>query len=443
MIHARDLPAAIQWYEGMLLAPQHFQQCALRQEELLHYHASLIAPFHWGVRSIRLDLPLLGQGMLRVIELEAVMPDGLIVSHRAEEEEDLRVDLTSFAEEAKRSAIPVHLVVPADKRSGTRGEGGLARYRSVSGAPVVDENTGDLFPVAELRPEVRLLAGTPPARYMGLPLLTIRLEGESFVLGDYVPPPLMVSLASPLGRLCEKVSLRLREKATYVLETIQTASAISQTAAVEQSERVLSHLVSRLPAFEATLRSGVAAPFALYSALCEIAGDVASVGQSPIPPIFTGYEHLNPRRSFEEVANFILQSVDEGVSDAYLLVPMELLQEAFRVRFQASWMTRELVLGVLGQPGTTERQVAEWVASSRIASEGKILAMREMRILGATRAPIERREGLVPKRGMRLFSLTAEPAFIAPNEILVIENAAEQKDTPPPVQIFLYVRTKR
>src|SRR5436190_1813629 len=46
---AREVPGAIQWHEGMLLAPQHFQWLSLRQETLLQYHASAISPFHWGV----------------------------------------------------------------------------------------------------------------------------------------------------------------------------------------------------------------------------------------------------------------------------------------------------------------------------------------------------------------------------------------------------------
>lgn len=43
MRHADDLPAAVQWHEGMLLAPQHFQVRALRQEELLHWVLELKA----------------------------------------------------------------------------------------------------------------------------------------------------------------------------------------------------------------------------------------------------------------------------------------------------------------------------------------------------------------------------------------------------------------
>ena len=77
MIDAHDLPGAIQWHEGMLLAPQHFQQLSIRHEELLHYHLMMISPFHWGIRRLKIDQVLLIEGTLRVQELEAIMPDGL------------------------------------------------------------------------------------------------------------------------------------------------------------------------------------------------------------------------------------------------------------------------------------------------------------------------------------------------------------------------------
>jgi type VI secretion system protein ImpJ len=441
MSRALDLPAAVQWYEGMLLAPQHFQQLAQRQEELLHYRTGLASPYAWGVQSIRIDPVLVGQGVLRVLELEGVMPDGLVVSH-GPGDADLQMDLRPHLEEAKRGALRVHLVVPADKRSGTRADGDLARYVSSTEAQAADENTGEIIPVAVIQPRLRLLAGDAPARYTALPLLAVRAEGDAFVLDEYAPPAPSIQPGSPIARLCEEVVVRLREKAMYLLETIDNAVAVSQTPIVEHGERILPHLVAGLPAFEAVLRSGRPSPFALHVALAGLAGHVALLGVHPLPPTFSPYDHADPRRGLRELSSFILRTVDEGVSEAYLLVPLELDREVFRVRVDPAWLTRELVLGVLGQPGTTEKQVTDWMAAARIASEGRILNMREMRILGAGRARVDRRQGLVPKRGMRLFSLQADPAFLSPNDTLIIENAAEWPVAPPPAQIFLYVRMK-
>ena len=46
MSEAREIPEAIQWHEGMLLSPQHFQQMSLRQDMLSHYHINLSNPFN-------------------------------------------------------------------------------------------------------------------------------------------------------------------------------------------------------------------------------------------------------------------------------------------------------------------------------------------------------------------------------------------------------------
>ena len=68
MRNARDLPQAIQWHEGMLLAPQHFQQSFLRQESLLHYHLTTGMQYHWGLRRVRIDPALLVSGVFRILK---------------------------------------------------------------------------------------------------------------------------------------------------------------------------------------------------------------------------------------------------------------------------------------------------------------------------------------------------------------------------------------
>ena len=94
MTRVNELPESIAWYEGMLLWPQHFQQLTRRQEARLHFHALAIAPYHWGVRELHFDRVMLVRGMLRVIELEAILPDGLVVSHLARQGGmDLELDL--------------------------------------------------------------------------------------------------------------------------------------------------------------------------------------------------------------------------------------------------------------------------------------------------------------------------------------------------------------
>jgi type VI secretion system protein ImpJ len=449
MIHAHDIPPSVQWFEGMLLAPQHFQRQAQHHERLLSYHLGLAAPFHWGIHHARFDPSLLMDGMVRVLSLEAILPDGLVVSHSHTEPAlrlptALELDLRPHAEAARREPLRIHLAVPLASRTTPQAGGELSRFVSVTGEPVLDGNTGDSeMALAELRPRACLIAGTPPSRYSHLPLLAVRCEGESFTVDDYIAPRLDVAEDSALGYLCDEVARRVREKALYLSDLLRSPSMSADPSLLEESAGILHHLVAGLPTFEAVLRARCFHPFTVYTALCGLAGHLAAVGESLVPPVFSGYEHLELRRCFQEVADFISRCLDEGVSEAFQRVPLRLARESFTTRFHPDWMDRELILGVRGQPGSTEQQVRDWVKGCRIGAESRLRAMREMRVLGAQRRPIERREGLVPRRGMFLFSLEATPSFVVQNDPLVVENAAEGPDLPRPAEVCLYVRMKR
>src|SRR5579872_848099 len=141
----------------MLLSPQHFQQSAWRHELLVQYGALLVAPYCWGIRSLSLDTKLLPGGTFRVLALEAVLPDGSVATHRAEDGRELTLALEPFADQAVQGDVAVYLVVPA--RSGG-GKGTLTRYEAFEGPPVADENSGDGdLRVPRLRPRLALMAG--------------------------------------------------------------------------------------------------------------------------------------------------------------------------------------------------------------------------------------------------------------------------------------------
>ena len=207
----------IQWYEGMLLSPQHFQQAWLRQDGLLHYHLGRLSPFHYGVRTLKVDQAMLVVGVLRILALEAVLPDGLVVAHPGDGADDLQVSLVPYADQLKDAPATVHLVVPVYKPGAAAG-GELARYRSVEGRPVVDENTGDNEqPMARLQPRVSLLVGEEvPQKFAALPIARVAYRDEAFQLTDYLPPAFAAAPDSPLADSCRTVAKRLREKAAFL-----------------------------------------------------------------------------------------------------------------------------------------------------------------------------------------------------------------------------------
>ena len=445
MDSADEIPPAIQWHEGMLLAPQHFQQQAHRDERLLHYHMGWHSRFHYGLGRFRVDPAMLFEGMLRVLEIEAILPDGLVVTYKPGDQEELQIDVRPHAEAAKQGTLLAYLAVAAERLGTSAAEGDLQRYTSVPGEPVADESAGGRpIRIPRLRPRLRLLAGseTPSARFCSMPICGVRWKNGSFVLSDYLGPSLQVALESPLGELCAQVARRIREKAMYLVETIRSPAITTKPNVVEEHKRLINYLVAQLPAFESLLATGSSHPYSLYCGLCAIAGSISAVGSQLIPPIFPAYDHRQIRRCFDTVRDYILNTIEEGISEAFTAIPFKFDSGNFQLNFEREWLGRVLILGLKAAPGTTDQQLTDWMANSLIGSQSRFRALRERRLLGAERKAIDRYEGLVATRGMLLYALSVSPDFIVPNEPLIVGPGSDMWALPRPADLLMFVSNK-
>src|SRR4051812_17665013 len=101
---------AVHWHEGMLLRPQHFQASDRHWHDQLRCASRWDRPYHYGIRSIRLDPDALKAARFKVQRLEARLRDGTIV--RVPEDgvlpdEDLREVLTGPDPVEVSLAVPV------------------------------------------------------------------------------------------------------------------------------------------------------------------------------------------------------------------------------------------------------------------------------------------------------------------------------------------------
>lgn len=442
MIDVGRVPDAIQWHEGMLLGPQHFQQWNLRQDALLAYHLQLAAPFHWGVKRLRFDPVALGRGVLRILELEAVLPDGLLVHHAEGGEQDLDVDLTPLQAQLRRDDLMVHLAVPALRSSGTPVKGTLARYLSVEGEPVADENTGEQeIGIPRLRPRLSLLVTERlEQKYVGLPLAKVAYRGEGFVVTDYVPPLLVAPPQSPIGELCASVASRLREKAMLLAERKTDGGGRADGGFVRETREIIRALVSALPPLEAQLAMGRSHPYPLYLSLCAIAGEVAAISPRMIPPVFAPYRHDDPHASFTLVADYLWETLGL-LHERYNAQTFQLEEGVFRLQLRDGWMGEDLLIGVkVGEMG--EREAAEWFEHALIGTSESVASIRLKRVRGAERRALE--DGEVPDlglvQGMLLFRVKADPQFIYPRGVLEIFGmleAASRGDLPDALVLYV------
>jgi type VI secretion system protein ImpJ len=398
-----------------------------------------IAPFHWGMRHLHIEPMLLMHGTLRVVELEAVMPDGLVVVHGPHTGETLELDLTPYAEGLRQSPRTVYLAVPEQRAGCVAGQGVLARYASVDGPAVVDANTGEgEVSIPRLRPRLCLVcADVPPQGYVSFPLAQAHYQNESFALTDFIPPTYTVSRHSPVGEMCALIARRLREKAMFLAEQVQSPAATGRTPLLLETKTLIHSLVAALPTLEALLSTGNAHPYPLYLAVCALVGQLAGVGNSLVPPVLPAYNHNDLRATFTPAQAFIFRVLDEGVHEDYTAYPFQHADGLFSLTFERAWMDARLVIGVRGQTGMSEREVVSWVEGSVIGASSLLQSMRERRILGVARQHIERDDSLVPARGIVLFTLAADTTYLKPDEVLQICHASGVRRAS---EIVLYVR---
>jgi type VI secretion system protein ImpJ len=438
----RDVPDAVQWHEGMLLAPQHFQQFAVRTEAVLQYHLQTVAPFHWGVREFRIDPVSLPDGTFRVLQLEAVLPDGLLVTHKAGERDELSISLREAAAAAPNTTLIVHLVVPTRRADETSGNGAFARYASYEGAPVPDLNTGDgELAIPRLRPKPSLLiAETPPDRYVSIPLARVEYRDEAFVLTDYIPPLLVVAPQTDLGRTCSEITHRVREKAAYLADRARTTTAAERTTVLTETEKMAESLAAGLPPLEAMLRAGVAHPYTLFIQMCTFAGLASAAGRALVPPVFEAYDHSNLRATFTQVTKFV-EELLAGIRENYRTVAFQNVGGVFELALQGAWVRgSNLLVGVVAPTGETAADCAAWFDKSLIASKKSMAALRERRIRGPARSRVAAPDalGIAPRRGEIVFSVEVDPQYVEAGETLQILQQVET-GADRPREVVLYV----
>jgi len=431
-----------------LLTPQHFQQMSLRQEALLRYNAAMIAPFYWGVRYLKIEEPNLFRGLVQIKHVEAVMPDGLVVSYREGDdqhaEHGLQLDLNK-SEEIKRRPMKVYLAIAPQSRRMSKGE--HARYNFYDGEPVVDEYTGEgRVRIRRLVPHLRLIvADTPPQETVNFPLMEVEYKNDSFVQTDFIPPLLIVTtnqrsgVQSQLGIDCERITKMVRDKAQELAGQAETQSPSGAIRLDLETKSWIRSLAASLPHLEAILSTQVSHPFPIYLALCSMAGHLAALGAKLVPDK-TSYNHSDLRSTFQPVIRFIEQAIQEGLTSSFSSHLFTYRDEVYELKFEAEWMHRRLALSLRGRPGISPDELVRWGEECLIGSDNQLQSMKQKRILGARRDHIKRDGDLVPPKDVVLFSLKVDPEFIEPDQILQIYNRGAHRDTARPVEIVLHVK---
>ena len=423
------------------MPPQHFQQEGARIDALLAWQSMATSPYGWGVRNLTIDEALLATGLLRVRQLDAILPNGLAVTYDSAtaQGQGLELDLSAWSASMAQQDLSLYLVV-GNTRS-LRQPGQPSMFRGVESGAVEDEVSQALAAdVPRMAVNLALAAGpVPSSAYTYMRLMTVNKLNEIVHRGAFLPGMLELPADSVVRQRAQLLATHMRNKALFLAG--QTAHPSSRTEdrlnLLEQKAR-LSSLILNLPLLEAVLRCPVVQPLPLYLALCAQLGPLATLRPGAVPLLPPAYDHADSWPGFDAVLGALSDLVAE-VSQEWKTCTFGFDGQAFSLAMQPEWAGSRLVIGLRGQP---EREATQWMAGAVIGSKTVWTSLSDRRVLGAPRARIDEAPelGLRSSAGYTLFSIEMSDSFIVADQALLISNANESLLAQRPQEIVLFIK---
>lgn len=434
------LPDAVCWHEGMQLLPQHFQLQGLRAEVLAARFGHAANPWFWGLSQLELDPAALSAGLIRVLALEAILPDGLPVSLQPGDGATLELDVGPAIAESPTASTTVYLAINPLGRSSQvlplRG-----RLQSQVGEAVPDLASGEHpEPILVWRPAARLVTDSGRADSVCLPLLRIAKEGGGFVRQPYAAPTPRILPESDLGRAVAELCARAREKCLFLGGRLRQAEQAGQDDDRAEIGRQLTALWARLPEVEAALNSRVATPDRLHGLLVGMAGAWCALDPVAGVPAFAPLDYLDLKRGYDEVIDW-LDAVLARIRVGYRCLLFQGLEQGFAIQLPDARSPRQrLVIGLRMPAGAGEQGALDWLGQAIIASQSKVATLARQRMSGLPHQSMSRAEQLAYGVGedTRLFVVQAAGEWFDPEQrfCLIVPGQAAQVG---PWQVVLFV----
>lgn len=424
-------PYRVQWYEGMLLEPHHFQQADLYQAHVLQRHKEIYCPYFEGVLALSYNEVQLSSGILSIDALQAILPDGTLVEYEAEADTLLQLDLNAAKKVDFKKPQRIYLCLVKQRSGAANLYDDYPRYSSIEKKAVVDENSGQ-FPIAipYLKPKLHLVVGGDvPKRYSAIPLLEVRQENEKFSTTSYVPPMPQVHKSSALNLEVSKVAKKIRQKLDY-LASRQARGGLTGEKLTSTVNEFLNRLNPVLPKLEILLISGVAHPFQLYQELASIAGHMATLSADRMCPAPVPYDHYNLGRCYKKVLDFIIESLS-NVREYSFALPFNYEKELYSLEVNSAWQfEKQWVLSFECSTEVNKSKLKDWIESAIITTDTKLEVARETRVLGEKREILQSFDALMlPEKERVLYVLI--PAEEEACKKLIVYNTPQHKANAP------------
>jgi type VI secretion system protein ImpJ len=349
----------ILWGEGLFLRPQHFQQQDAYHEWRLAQMSRLLHPYAWGVRHVKVDPDALQTGLLRLLELQVVLPDGEMFNAPGEDELPPPVSLSSLAQDGSSEAL-FHLAMAPVRASGTNmastqqeADTAVRYYR----APIqAADSYTDAVPaeLVVLRRSTQILPDSAPrAHLVSLPLLRLRKTstGGFEIDGRFMPPSLSIqsspSLFLYLRRLLDV--LQAKVDALYGMHREPSKNIIEFRSGDVASFWLLHTASTAFAGLSHLSRHAALHPERLFEKLLELAGALMTFSKTFTLADLPAYDHSNPGPGFTRLDQIVRELLETVISTRYFSIALNETQPSFHLgRLDAEQITpqTQLYLGV-------------------------------------------------------------------------------------------------
>lgn len=420
------LPDAVQWSEGMLLSPQHFQQNDIHAQAMMQQRLASLTPNVCGVRHLKLDATRLVDGWVEVVECDAVMPDGLPLVFRAKQSGyNLHVKVEPCNGVDGRP-VPVRVFLAIPPRAGanpgvsTSTDTAHRRYETLPGVETLDEVTciGHVL-VERQRARVKLFEESKlPAGYPALPLLEIIRDAYGAVsLTRYHPPMFRIGASAFLGAhglqqqfaaLRSDMWDKLRELAgTSEDDAPESVAALGSEARMHL--QIAREIAGCLPLIDTLLFDPQASPQQAWWAMAQIVGRMAAIGGNPRPLKMDPYRHDDCQPQFQAALAFVMRKLALVNTDWDSPEFVRVGDGTYQRQLPAD-SAQTVYLELRRREGQSAVELQTWLAQARIASEALMPVLRQRRMPGASVRALSAREA--SRLGLRadalIFAVSSE-----------------------------------
>lgn len=313
----------ILWGEGLFLRPQHFQRQDAYHEARLVEQARTLHPYAWGLRRLVVDTDALAANVLRLDELQLIMPDG--EQYAAPQADPLPPPVSLQSVPAAQSDLVLHAAMAALRPQGgnftaeTSQADGSARYVQTTAA-ATDWMTGAAAaPVSTLQRCLRLLPdGVEREHLVHMPLLRLRraATGGFEVDPGFVAPSTAVAAAPPLQVLLRRLLdvLQAKVDALYGLHREPSRHVIEFRSGDVASFWLL-HTASAAFARLVHLHHHPGLhPERLYQELLHLAGGLLTFSKSYSLADLPVYDHVHPGPAFQRLDAIVRDLLETVIS---------------------------------------------------------------------------------------------------------------------------------